>query len=95
MIEPSGYGAAVCFGPNTQNFRDVVDMLLQNDAAVVVADGTALRDQVDWCLTHPTEAAARGERARQLVQAQRGATAKTVDCIVSGISARPSKNRAA
>ena len=91
MIEPSSYGAAVCFGPNTQNFRDVVDLLLQNDAAVVVADGTALQDQVDWCLTHPNEAAACGERARQLVQAQRGATAKTVDCIVSGIPARPSE----
>ncbi|NMC18870.1 MAG: 3-deoxy-D-manno-octulosonic acid transferase, partial [Thermogutta sp.] len=23
MIEPAGYGAAVCFGPNTWNFRDV------------------------------------------------------------------------
>ena len=27
MIEPAAYGVATCFGPNTQNFRDVVAML--------------------------------------------------------------------
>ena len=28
MIEPAAYGVAVSFGPNTQNFRDVVAALL-------------------------------------------------------------------
>ncbi|GAF72732.1 unnamed protein product, partial [marine sediment metagenome] len=28
MIEPAAYGAAVCFGPNTRNFRDIVAALL-------------------------------------------------------------------
>ena len=28
MIEPAAYGAAVCFGPNTWNFRDIVAALL-------------------------------------------------------------------
>ena len=34
MIEPAAYGVATSFGPNTQNFRDVVEMLLGRDAAV-------------------------------------------------------------
>ncbi|HEV3341952.1 MAG TPA: glycosyltransferase N-terminal domain-containing protein, partial [Pirellulales bacterium] len=38
MIEPAAYGAAVCFGPNTRNFRDIVEQMLCERAAVVVAD---------------------------------------------------------
>ncbi len=39
MIEPAGFGAAVLFGPNTWNFKDVVDLLLSQEAAVVVTLG--------------------------------------------------------
>ena len=38
MIEPAAYGAAVSFGPNTRNFRDIVAALLAADSAVVVHD---------------------------------------------------------
>ena len=38
MIEPAAYGAAVLFGPNTDNFRDVVEALLSRRAARVVTD---------------------------------------------------------
>ena len=89
MIEPAGYGAAVCFGPNTQNFRDVVDLLLQQDAAAVVRTGSELRRQVDWCLSNPQAAAERGDRARSLVRSQRGATIQTVEQIVSLLPTLP------
>ncbi|HEX2475937.1 MAG TPA: glycosyltransferase N-terminal domain-containing protein, partial [Lacipirellulaceae bacterium] len=42
MIEPAAYGAAVSFGPNTHNFRDIVAALLAAQAAVVVRDGQEL-----------------------------------------------------
>ena len=42
MIEPAAYGAAVCFGPNTRNFRDIVRRHARPEAAVVVADGGEL-----------------------------------------------------
>ncbi len=38
MIEPAAYGAAVSFGPNTWNFRDIVAAMLARQAAVVVRD---------------------------------------------------------
>ncbi len=50
MIEPAAYGAAICFGPNTQNFRDVVSMLLDREAAVRVNDGAELTAFVRRCL---------------------------------------------
>ena len=81
MIEPAGYGAAVLFGPNTRNFRDVVEMLLDVDAARVVADAEELTEAVRELLTDREQRIALGARARNLVLSQRGATARTVEII--------------
>ncbi|HRF01190.1 MAG TPA: 3-deoxy-D-manno-octulosonic acid transferase [Pirellulaceae bacterium] len=83
MIEPAAYGAAVCFGPETRNFRDVVQMLLESEGAEVVADGAALEAFVARCLTDPRFAQGLGERARQVVQRQQGATARTLERLVA------------
>ena len=82
MIEPAAYGAAVSFGPNTRNFRDIVAALLQRDAAVVVADGEQLLAFVRNCLANPAEAAARGQRAASLVRQQLGATERTFQLLL-------------
>ncbi len=81
MIEPAAYGAAVCFGPNTWNFRDVVASLLQRDAAHVVRNQHELTAFVRRCLEEPKFAASLGQRARQLVTEQLGATARTLDLL--------------
>jgi 3-deoxy-D-manno-octulosonic-acid transferase len=81
MIEPAGYGAAVSFGPNTRNFRDIVAMLLARDAAVVVDDESALEAFVRRCLDQPDWATAMGRRARTLVVDQQGATQRTVELL--------------
>jgi 3-deoxy-D-manno-octulosonic-acid transferase len=78
MIEPAAYGAAVSFGPETRNFRDIVAALVVRDAAVVVADGEQLFQFVCDCLRNPAAAEARGRRAAQLVQEQLGATQRTL-----------------
>ena len=79
MIEPAAYGAAVCFGPHTQNFRDVVRMLLDAKAAQVVNDRGELLGFVENCLSNMDFAAALGDRSRQLVLSQQGAADQTVD----------------
>lgn len=83
MIEPAGYGAAVCFGPNTRNFRDIVAAMLAHDAAVVVADGDELTAFVRRCLEDPDYAAALGRRARGLVLSQLGASRRTFDLLAA------------
>jgi 3-deoxy-D-manno-octulosonic-acid transferase len=87
MIEPSAYGAAVSFGPNTWNFRDVVGQLLAREAAVEVRDGAELTRFVRRCLAEPAFAIQLGQRARSLVLSQQGAADRTialVDGLVSG-----------
>jgi 3-deoxy-D-manno-octulosonic-acid transferase len=86
MIEPAGYGAAVLFGPNTWNFRDVVAMLLTGDAARVVESAADLTAHVARLQEHSEDAAALGRRAQQLVLTQQGATRRTVNLIGETIS---------
>jgi 3-deoxy-D-manno-octulosonic-acid transferase len=78
MIEPSAYGAAVAFGPNTWNFRDVVTQLLHVQAAQVVDDGATLTAFVQHCLDDQAWAVAMGRRARDLVLSQQGAADRTI-----------------
>ena len=81
MIEPAGYGAALMFGPNTWNFKDVVDALTQHHAATVVQDQADLRTTLtDW-LEDPQSAKRQGARAQNFVLNQRGATSRTVELI--------------
>jgi 3-deoxy-D-manno-octulosonic-acid transferase len=78
MIEPAAYGAAVSFGPNTWNFRDVVTLLQEHDAAVVVHSGSELTRFVGRCLADADYADDLGQRAAQVVRSQQGATEQTM-----------------
>jgi 3-deoxy-D-manno-octulosonic-acid transferase len=82
MIEPAGYGAGVLFGPNTWNFKDVVELLLAEDAALIVRTPLELTARLEELLADPTRGAELGERAQRLVAVQRGAAALTVDLII-------------
>jgi 3-deoxy-D-manno-octulosonic-acid transferase len=86
MIEPAGYGVAVCFGPNTWNFRDVVLQLLERQAAVVVHDQVEFTAFVRRCLETPQFARELGQRARALVLEQQGATRRTIDLLTPLVS---------
>ncbi|MCC9605858.1 3-deoxy-D-manno-octulosonic acid transferase [Blastopirellula sp. JC732] len=81
MIEPAAYGAAVSFGPNTKNFRDIVQMLLEEDAAVMVADEAALIEFVGRCLDEPEYCELLGDNAQQVVASQIGAVERTMEAL--------------
>lgn len=81
MIEPAAYGAAVSFGPNTWNFRDIVQAMLGADAAVVVHNTDEFRVFVARCLESPEYAARLGAAGRKLVLSQQGATQRTVELL--------------
>jgi 3-deoxy-D-manno-octulosonic-acid transferase len=96
MIEPAAYGAAVCFGPNTRNFRDIVEQMLSNRTAVVVADADELTAFVRRCLADRAFADDLGRRARTLVASQLGATQRTFDLLAPLIEPlRPAAAQAA
>jgi 3-deoxy-D-manno-octulosonic-acid transferase len=95
MIEPAAYGAAVSFGPNTWNFRDVVSLLLARGGGVVVQDETEMEVFVRRCLEEADYAQALGHNARKLVQEQLGAADRTVDLLSKLAATDTSSRRAA
>jgi 3-deoxy-D-manno-octulosonic-acid transferase len=86
MIEPAGFGAAVFFGPETRNFRDVVEVLLDANAAGVVQNEDELADVLRECLRDRNKAIEQGQRAKDVVLSQQGATETTVSLIGSLLS---------
>lgn len=81
MLEPAAYGAAVSFGTNTRNFRDIVHLLLQANAAQVVANGAELTTFVERCLKDESYRQTLGQRAQELVLENRGALGRTCDVL--------------
>ena len=82
MLEPAAFGAAVLFGPNTWNFRDIVEQLLSRDSARVVRSADELTSTVRMLLRDSAEAIQLGSRARDFVATQQGAAARTVDLLL-------------
>ena len=81
MLEPAGYGTPLLFGPNTHNFRDIVTLLLDADAARVVRSKEELTNAVDQLLADPALSDELGRRAQALVHSHRGATQRTVELL--------------
>lgn len=93
MIEPAGYGAAISFGPNTWNFRDIVALLLANSAAVVVQNQDDLTAFVRRCLAEPAFAGDLGRRAQALVLEQQGAADRTIRLLEQLCATAPAHNQ--
>ena len=92
MLEPAAYGAAVSFGPNTRNFRDIVAALLNARAAVVVNDAAQLESFVRKCLEDANYATTLGAAAQELVQSQLGATDRTIKLLDALLPAKTSNS---
>jgi len=85
-IEPAALGKAVVFGPNMQNFASVTRAFLAAEAVVQVADAAGLERAVEELLRDKQRRMELGERARRVVEQNLGATDRTVQLIVDGLS---------
>jgi 3-deoxy-D-manno-octulosonic-acid transferase len=90
MLEPAGFGAAVSFGPNTKNFAEIANRLLEARGAVRVQDEGELRQFVGQCLNDQPSADDLGRAAREVVQTHLGATDRTVASLLRVINERQS-----
>lgn len=81
MLEPTAYGANVAFGPNTSNFRDIVELLLAGDGAVRLSSLDELTDWLRQQLLHPEPGQQRGRRAQAIIGRSAGALDRTLDAL--------------
>jgi 3-deoxy-D-manno-octulosonic-acid transferase len=81
MIEPAAYGVPTIVGPNTANFRQIVEALIAAEALTVVKDEAELESLLDAFLSSPESAQEQGARGRSFVLTQQGATERTLSHI--------------
>lgn len=76
-IEAAAAGVPVCFGPSMSNFREIASVFLRNDAATQVHSAADVIAFASRMFHDAAERVASGERARQTVLQNRGASERT------------------
>jgi 3-deoxy-D-manno-octulosonic-acid transferase len=89
MMEPAGLGKCTLFGPHTFNFKQTVEVLLQGDGAIEVADETALYEKNLQCLTDKSYASRIAANGQTVIRQNQGATQKTLDAIRMILQKKP------
>lgn len=76
MIEPCLCGAATLVGPFAENFRPVMEDLLESQALIQVPDEETLEQEIERLLEDPKELSALGNRAAEAVESRGGVVAR-------------------
>jgi 3-deoxy-D-manno-octulosonic-acid transferase len=87
-LEPAARGVAVLAGPYMQNFRAVTTELERAGALATVTTDSLVTTLCAW-LADPEQLKQRGERGMQHVEANRGATERTVRQILEMLAPTP------
>jgi 3-deoxy-D-manno-octulosonic-acid transferase len=80
-------GKPVLFGPHMENFSALAAGLISRKAAVQISSATELRRAMTQLLANPEEREEMVSNAREVLEAHRGATARTAQLIVDLASA--------
>lgn len=81
MLEPAASGSAVCFGPNTWNFKSIVNSMLAEGAATRVENAEDLASLIRKWVADPHSATDMGRVAFNLVQRSTGAVERTCQAL--------------
>jgi len=81
-LEPAVWGVPVLSGPHVFNFEEVFCEMTEAGGARIVADSAELRVAVAAWLDEPDVATVAGGAGREVVERNRGATARTVSALV-------------
>lgn len=80
-LEPAVHGVPVLIGPHNGSCRRSAERLVRAGGALVVSGGEGLRDAVLRLLSDESERRVMADAARAAVEADRGATARTIDLL--------------
>lgn len=90
LLEPAAASVPVITGPHYFNAPDIAEELLENHAAVVVADAAGLADEVRRFLGSQDLRRATGARALAVIDANRGTLKRLMDLITPLLDQQPS-----
>jgi 3-deoxy-D-manno-octulosonic-acid transferase len=81
ILEPAVFGKPIIFGPHMQNFAEIARAFLDNGAGIEVRNGRELETVLLELMGDPVRRASLGAAARALVEANRGARARSLDAV--------------
>ena len=81
MMEAAALGKCTIFGPHAFNFRQTVEVLLQGQGAIQVADKDDLQKTMEKCLSDPAYAEKIAQSGQAVIRQNQGATARTMDVL--------------
>ena len=81
VLEPAALGVPTLVGPNTFNFAEVTDLLIERNACLRIADADGLANALPRLLGDADKRRRMGENALAVVDVQRGAAARTLDIV--------------
>jgi 3-deoxy-D-manno-octulosonic-acid transferase len=81
VLEPAVAGKAILVGPHMENFQEIADQFRSEDALVVVASVEELAAELHALLADPERRQRLGDKAKRLVERNRGAVARTVEAL--------------
>ena len=94
ILEPAHYAIPIIVGPHTENFRDIIS-LFTKAGAVDVADTEHFADELLRLLEHEQRRAHLGRHAADVVRANCGATARTLETLSGFLHHAPRAGRKA
>jgi 3-deoxy-D-manno-octulosonic-acid transferase/tetraacyldisaccharide-1-P 4'-kinase len=77
ILEPAAYGKPIIIGPHMENFRAIADKFRSASAVIEIDGPAALPDAVERALSGHAQRIA--DRAHELADSERGATARAVE----------------
>jgi len=80
-LEASAVGVPLATGPQVFNFAAIMDLLISENAAVMVEDADRLADLMARWLADAAERARIGENGRRVVEQNRGALGRLINLI--------------
>jgi 3-deoxy-D-manno-octulosonic-acid transferase len=83
ILEPAVHGKPIVFGPHMENFAEIAETFLTNQAAIQVEDAGTLATTIARLVSDSVERARLGAAARALVEANRGAKPRTIQAIAA------------
>jgi 3-deoxy-D-manno-octulosonic-acid transferase len=92
VLEPAAWGMPVCFGPRWKESRDAAALLQAGAARALACGGEAAVEELaeiwtGW-IEREDEREAAGNRAKTLVEHERGASARSAELLAELISSR-------
>lgn len=78
LLEPAALGKPLLNGPSYFNFNEIVQMLQKNNAISICTNAKEISDHLLALFTHPENLEQLGERARRVIDNNRGAIMNTI-----------------